>query len=450
MTNAKADPARKSQRQIDDDVDNEVVFEFGGSAGVVALMIVFPSLMIYFCACLLFNNGAMILPRSLAEVQGYLAASAPTPYAYQLYCLFCALQLLLSMVMPGPVVHGMPVPSEGNKSLPYLCNGVAAWYFTLAAAAALHFSRVLPITDIIDNIYPITSVSIIVGNVMTFLTYFGTLAIGKSHRMSGHLFYDYFMGAPLNPRFFNVDLKMWAEIRVPWPILFFISVSAAVKQYETIGRFTPELLFMCLAHFLYVNACMKGEECIPTTWDIFYEKWGYMLIFWNMSGVPFTYCYSSIYLLHNGPVNSPVWYNLLLVAALLGAYYVWDTANSQKNRFRMMERGTYIERATFPQLPWGTLADPKYILTEHGSKLLIGGWWGYARKIHYTADLVMAATWGLVTGFGSGLPYFYLCFFIIVLAHRTSRDMEKCAKKYGKDWDRYCKAVPYTFVPGVY
>ena len=23
---------------------------------------------------------------------------------------------------------------------------------------------------------------------------------------------------------------------------------------------------MIVAHFLYANACQKGEECIPTTW----------------------------------------------------------------------------------------------------------------------------------------------------------------------------------------
>lgn len=39
-----------------------------------------------------------------------------------------------------------------------------------------------------------------------------------------------------------------------------------------------------VAHFLYVNACMKGEECIPTTWDVFYEKDGFMLVrsVWRM------------------------------------------------------------------------------------------------------------------------------------------------------------------------
>jgi Ergosterol biosynthesis ERG4/ERG24 family len=31
----------------------------------------------------------------------------------------------------------------------------------------------------------------------------------------------------------------------------------------------------------------KGEECIPQTWDMFHEKWGFMVIFWNFAGVPF-------------------------------------------------------------------------------------------------------------------------------------------------------------------
>ena len=68
------------------------------------------------------------------------------------------------------------------------------------------------------------------------------------------------------------------------------------------------MAFMLLAHFLYANACMKGEECIPTSWDIFHEKFGWMLCFWNMAGVPFLYAFQSIYILkHDGTVEHPLW-----------------------------------------------------------------------------------------------------------------------------------------------
>jgi len=40
----------------------------------------------------------------------------------------------------------------------------------------------------------------------------------------------------------------------------------------------------------------KGEECIPQTWDMFHEKWGFMIIFWNFAGVPFV-CITRVFLL---------------------------------------------------------------------------------------------------------------------------------------------------------
>lgn len=113
---------------------------------------------------------------------------------------------------------------------------------------------------------------------MTTLVYICSMINGTQHRMSGNFFYDYFMGAPLNPRIGPVDLKMWAETRVPWPVLFYISVSCLLKQYELTGQISAPQAFMVLAHFLYVNACQKGEECIPTSWDMFYEKDGKLIM----------------------------------------------------------------------------------------------------------------------------------------------------------------------------
>lgn len=80
-----------------------------------------------------------------------------------------------------------------------------------------------------------------------------------------------------------------------------------------------------------------------------------MLIFWNLAGVPYVYCFQSFYLLKNPEVNNSLEFTIVLLTVLLIAYYIWDTAQSQKNRFRMQLRGTFIKRNTFPQLPWGTI-----------------------------------------------------------------------------------------------
>ena len=62
----------------------------------------------------------------------------------------------------------------------------------------------------------------------------------------------------------------------------------------------------------------------------------------------------------------------------------------------------------------------------------------------------MAITWGLSCGFSAILPYLYPIFFIAMITHRYQRDMERCANKYGADWDRYCKKVKYKFIPFIY
>jgi Delta24(24(1))-sterol reductase len=254
---------------VDKKLDEEIVYEFGGPVGVTFMMLFFPALMYYFWTCLKFYNGALQYPRSVSEVKPFfeimlnhvIHGAYPTQYAVVVYVGFTLFQALLSVIMPGVWVKGLPVPSENNKQLDYLCNGVSAWYVTLAVSLSAHYYGYFDLTSIVDNFGPLLTVSIIFGNVVTWLTYLITVFAGKPHRMSGNFFYDLFMGAPLNPRIGYFDLKMYAEIRVPWKILFFVSLSAMLKQYRELGHFTPELVFMTLAHFLYVNACMKVGFC---------------------------------------------------------------------------------------------------------------------------------------------------------------------------------------------
>ncbi|GAH09695.1 unnamed protein product, partial [marine sediment metagenome] len=245
------------------------------------------------------------------------------------------------------------------------------------------------------------------------------------------------------------DLKMFAEIRISWMLLFLITTANALKQLEEYGEISNSMIVIWVAQTLYTNACMKGEECIPTTWDIFHEKFGWMLIYWN-SELPFLYALQSYYIYTNNISISTVGF-IILLSVLSVAYYVWDTANSQKNRFRMQQRGTYIKRKwAYPQFEWGTLEDPKYMTTRAGSKLLVDGWWKVARKIHYTADLAMALVWAVCCGYESFIPYFYFCFFLTHLIHRVNRDTIRCKQKYGEDWDKYCEMVPYIFIPYIY
>lgn len=194
----------------------------------------------------------------------------------------------------------------------------------------LHVTGIFPITTLIDEFGPLLSVSIFSGIGVSFIAYFSCLMKGTQHAMTGRFVYDFFMGAELNPRIFGImDMKMFFEVRLPWFILFLLSSAAAVKQYDTYGYVTPQIAFFVLAHWLYANACAKGEELIVTTFDMSHEKWGYMLIFWNMAGVPMTYCHGTLYLVKHTPevYQWSIATNVMIFTMLVAAYYVFDTCN---------------------------------------------------------------------------------------------------------------------------
>lgn len=66
----------------------------------------------------------------------------------------------------------------------------------------------------------------------------------------------------------------------------------------------------------------------------------------------------------------------------------------------------------------------------------------------------------------TGLLFRYPFFFLVMIVHRVGRDFSRCARKYGKDWDKvspdiiaerlartlsifvqYREIVPYIFIP---
>ncbi|KAJ2903031.1 delta(24(24))-sterol reductase [Zalerion maritima] len=443
---------------LDPKVDYSGDFEFGGSLGVSAMMIGFPILMWYMWIGATYYDGKVPYReqgQSWGEFGEHLVnlvytGAFPSLRAWQIYWTFFIFEAVNYCLMPGVWAKGKPLRHEGNKQLPYYCSAYSSFYFTILVMGVLHYTGLFPLYVFIDEFGPLMSVAIISGFLVSVVAYCSALLRGAHHRMTGYPVYDFFMGAELNPRMFGIlDFKMFFEVRIPWYILFGLSCGAAARQYEENGYVSGEVMFLVMAHFLYANACSKGEELIVTTWDMYYEKWGFMLIFWNLAGVPLSYCHCTIYLANHHP-DEYKWNRYALAAlyaSYIFAYWIWDTCNSQKNRFRAQERGTLLMRKTFPQLPWQFIENPKKIVTDTGDAILCDGWYGIARKIHYSCDAWFAICWGLITGFNSPFPWFYSVFFCCMIAHRAARDIERCRTKYGDAWKEYEKRVPYLFIP---
>jgi delta24(24(1))-sterol reductase len=142
---------------------------------------------------------------------------------------------------------------------------------------------------------------------------------------------------------------------------------------------------------------------------------------------------------------------------------MFDTANGQKNRFRLQREGVpdaLLYRKTFPFLPWGHIENPRTLKRKVNGvekELFTDGWMRVTgcRKIAYTGDNMQALCWGLACGVGTGaplyfMPFFYWFFHFCMLIHRGFRDEHECKIRYGNMWDEYCEIVPYRYIPYVF
>jgi delta24(24(1))-sterol reductase len=259
-------------------IDNKVAqpgnFEFGGPWGVGIMMGGFPLLMYYMWIGATFCDGHFPVrspQQSTTEFLKHLVDlvvqhAFPSVKAWTIYWTFFTLQAMGYSFLPGVTSYGNTLDHDGGKRIKYHCSAVSAFYITILVGVVLHITEIFPLYTILDEFGPLLSVAILSSYIVSITAYSSALLRGAQHRMSGNVIYDFFMGAELNPRIGNLDFKMLLMVRLPWFILFALSCATAARQYDEHGFISAEVVFIVFAHFLYANACAKGEECIVTTW----------------------------------------------------------------------------------------------------------------------------------------------------------------------------------------
>jgi len=198
------------------------------------------------------------------------------------------------------------------------------------------------------------------------------------------------------------------------------------------------MVLVCVLQTFYVLHYLWQEDFVLSTIDIRTERFGWMLVYGDLAWVPMTYSLGAFFLVDHGH-HLPVWGAVLIVLFNMAGFYIFRAANMQKDRFRRDPDNVLI---------WGK--KPEYLDTKRGTKLLISGFWGKARHINYLGDEMIALSWALPCLMGSLVPYLQPLWFAFLLITRERRDDRWCRKKYGEDWDRYRKRVPWRIIPYVY
>jgi delta14-sterol reductase len=347
--------------------------------------------------------------------------------------------VIATIILPGEYVLGAVL--KNGQRIPYKVNGlrvyllaivlfiVGSYYFDLFPARILHdhYGALLS-TDVLFTL---------IFSLFLYLRAFFWIPKQQANFLYSpyNFIMNFWVGSELNPHIFGFELKLFAY-RPGFILLTLLNISNIAVQYEKYGKISLPMLVFQIISFWYAVDAFWFEKGLIFMFDIIEENFGFMLVMGDLVWIPFVFTLQSLYLIDSD--FYPIWYYILTMLIFFVGYYIFRESNYQKFIFRQSPR-VYI---------WGKPADS--LLTKRGTRLMVSGWWGIARKINYLGDILIAISMSMPCGFNHLLPWLYPIYLTTLLIHRAHRDDKRCKEKYGEDWDIYCKKVPYMIIPGVY
>ncbi|CAN8067558.1 unnamed protein product [Agarophyton chilense] len=382
----------------------------------------------YLLLCL---TVAAILARDLLPILPHLQLSLPPLHIYAALLSYIASVALVGAFLPGKIQLGMPL-SDGTR-LKYKCNGLLV---TGAVVTILAFSvwngyiRASWVAHNYAHLFVATNLYALV--LSTYLFVKGRLSRPPNWLKPRSMLSDFVMGSELNPFLFGVNLKFFSyrPSMCGWLI---VNLSFLAKQYETHGFISGRMMLYQITTAWYIWDYFVHETKIVSTWDIIAEHFGLMLVWGDYVFIVFAFSVQNLLLLHDTRHLS-YWKVIVILLTFSAGFAIFRGANSQKHQFKTNPNA----------LIWG-----KAPITV-GGKLLAAGFWGMARHMNYTGDLLLALSFCLPCGRTSSLGYLYFVYLLLLTVHREKRDDERCSQKYKSLWDDYCRLVPYRMVPFVY
>lgn len=348
----------------------------------------------------------------------------------------------------GEKQQGQKTPADHEHY--YNINGLQAWWITFQLFFWTSYFGYIDPAWIANNWKELFLAANVLGFAVSFLAHAKAL-ISPTHpdddKYADCWYYNFFMGIEFNPRIFDIDIKLFSNGRTGIMAWTLINYSFAAYQYQNYGFVSNSMILVNLLHLLYILDFYWNEAWYLKTIDIAHDHYGWQLSWGTFVWLPFTYTLQGAFLMNNPNILTPNQFWVILILGVIG-YTIFRWTNYQKDYFRRTDLDKCIiwgQKAKYIECTYTTKCG-----TSHKSKLLTSGWWGLARHMNYTGDIILSTMYCCATGTTELLPYFYAFFMTTLLVTRCIRDEDRCFNKYKDDWIRYCKEVPYRLIPGFF
>ncbi|KAB8277490.1 ergosterol biosynthesis ERG4/ERG24 family-domain-containing protein, partial [Aspergillus minisclerotigenes] len=326
------------------------------------------------------------------------------------YAGWLTLQAILYIYLPGSEALG-PVTPAGRR-LKYKLNGLAAWGATVVLWAVGSVSGIIDPACIAKNWE---------GLVWT-INVFSVVAVPRS---------------PYHAQIFCISSFLNRHCS---------DLSFAAYQYQSHGYLTNTMVAVVILRVFVVVDFFINELWFFHTLDGMYESFGFYNIYGFSAMMPVLWSLQTQYLAKRPDELSTIALMSVILLFLAG-WLIRFSADYQKVKFRQTGGECRI---------WGNKANKirASYQTADGklchSLLLCSGWWGLARHANYTGSAMYTLALCAACGRGGIFPYTEAIIVGGMVIHRCHRDEGKCAAKYGKDWDEYCRQVQWRMIPGIY
>ncbi|KAI6189128.1 7-dehydrocholesterol reductase [Aphelenchoides besseyi] len=262
---------------------------------------------------------------------------------------------------------------------------------------------------------------------------------------SESLIRDFYFGQQRQPIVLDMDVKAFLTNRIMCSLWASYLIAAFAKQRILFEQTTPGFVVVATLQFFYIARRLFLDPCSPDSLDNqndkagFYRLWGVLVLLSTLYLTPIT-------LISQTDTTPSVLVCVFIFLSGLIAQLFTSAVDAQKMEFRK-ENGNVKFNGK----------DPFYIVAkfrketgEGATNLLIGsGFWGVARHLNYTGEILSFTLWTLPLQMQS-VAYFPLLFLILLLWNRISSDELRCLLKYHQNWIQYTNKVPYRLLPSIY